>query len=532
MKAKGTPRVTGILLTAVVLMLCMAANVFAGAKSDSSSAAASGPVTIELWYGASVTEAGPPPADWKALQIIRDKLNINLVLQALPSNEGDQDVKINAAGASNSLPDLFQVRRPVWQNLYKAGLLGPVDDLYPLMPNRTKVQYDADSISNSTINGKSYGLGSPGTLIKNEGVLIRKDWLDKLNLKVPVTTDEYLAVMQAFTERDPDGNGRADTYGYGAFVELSATSEGLGARFDPLFGAFGVAGTWNMTKSDAGLNVRKAAYFDALSYVKQIIDAKVIDPNWSSYGKDDFRAAWKQGRFGIMREQNAAYAAESNYAPFDKNFPNGEWIVIDPPKGPSGKSAAGVYLQAYRIYAMSAKAAAAGKGPAIAKLLEWMSSDEGYFLLGYGERGVNYNLDANGVPTVAGLPDESKGYTKPDMQPLTQLRNMVFYNGEIELLSRYPTYKAPTSGKTMSALTVLFDMQKRPWTANIGGDTLPNPNADLKRFYEQGVVEFLTGRRTLTKDAWTAWVAEFDKNGGLDWEKAGIASAEANNYLK
>ncbi len=24
-------------------------------------------VTIDLWYGAAVTEAGPPPADWKVL---------------------------------------------------------------------------------------------------------------------------------------------------------------------------------------------------------------------------------------------------------------------------------------------------------------------------------------------------------------------------------------------------------------------------------------------------------------------------------
>ncbi|GHV36959.1 putative ABC transporter peptide-binding protein YtcQ [Spirochaetia bacterium] len=529
MKAKG------ILLTVVVLMLCMTVNVFAGGKSDSSGsapAAASGPVTIELWYGAAVTEAGPPPADWKALQIIKDKLNINLVLNALPSNDSDQDVKIQAAGASNTLPDLFMVRRQVWQNLYKAGLLAPVDDLYTQMPNRTKRLYDADSIAHTTINGKSYGFAQSGIIAKNEGVLIRKDWLDKLGLKVPVTTAEYLDVMKAFTFRDPDGNGRADTYGYGAFVELINYEEGLGRRFDPLFGAFGVAGTWNLTKAEAGLNVRKPAYYDALAYVKSLIDEKVIDPNWSSYGKDDFRAAWKQGRFGIMREQNAAFAAESNYAPFDKNFPNGEWLLIDPPKGPSGKQSVGVYINAYRIYAVSPKAIAAGKGPAIARLLEWMSSDEGYFLLGYGEKGVNYNLNADGVPVVTGLPDESKAYTKPEMQPLTQLRNLVYYNGEIELLSRYPTYKAPTSGKTMSALTVLFDMQKRPWTANVGGDALPNPNADLKRFYEQGVVEFLTGRRNLTKDAWTAWVADFDKQGGLDWEKTGVADAEANNYLK
>jgi len=512
--------------------LCLTVPAFAGGKGDSAKQDPNSPVTIELWYGAAATEAGAPPADWSALKIIREKLNIDLKLTALPSNESDQDVKINAAGAANSLPDIFMVRRPVWQNLAKMGLVAPVDALYKAMPVRTGFQYDKDSIAFTTIGKNSYGLASPGSIAKNEGLLIRKDWLDKLGLKVPATTDELMAVMKAFTTKDPDGNGVADTYGYGAFIEINNFEEGLGRRFDPIFGAFGVAGTWSMVKSDAGLNVRKSGYFDALSYVKAMMDAKVIDPNWMSYKKDDFRAAWKQGRFGIMREQNAAFAAESNYAPFDKNFPNGEWIVIDPPKGPKGKKSVGVYTQSYRIYAVSAAAAKAGKGPAIAKLLEWMSSDEGYYLLGWGEKYVNYVLDANGVPTVKGLADESKGFSKSEMVPLTQLRNMVFYNGQVELLARYPTYKTATSGKTMSALTVMRDMQTRAWTANIGSDTLPVPNADLKRFYEQGVLEFLTGKRELTKANWTAWVAEFDKMGGLDWDKAGVAAAIAANLLK
>jgi putative aldouronate transport system substrate-binding protein len=524
---KGKMKIVALFLTALILTL----PVFAGPQAQRSEGAA-GPVTIELWYGAAVTEAGPPPADWKVLQLIRDKLNINLVLSALPSNESDQDVKINAAAAANSLPDLFMVRRDPWLNITRVGVIAPVDDLYAQMPNRTRIQYDADSRGFTTINGRSYGLASPGAIAKNEGLLIRKDWLDKLGLSVPATTEELFNVMRAFTTQDPDGNGRADTYGYGAFIEINNFEEGLGRRFDPIFGAFGVAGTWNLTRVGAGLNVRKPAYFNALSFVKRMVDERVIDPNWTSYSKDDFRAAWKQGRFGVMREQNAAYAAESNYAPFDKNFPAGDWIVIDPPKGPSGQQSVGVYTQAYRIYAVSTKAVQAGKGPAIAKLLEWMSSDEGYYLLGWGERGVNYLVGSDGAPTVTGLSDESKGFTKPEMQPYTQLRNMVYYNSEVELLARYPTYKAPTSGKTMSALTTLFDMEKRAWTPNIGSDALPPPSADLKRFYEQGVVEFLTGQRTLNQANWNTWVAEFDRLGGADWEKAGIAAAEANGYIK
>ena len=515
--------------------LCLAALavlVILQAGCEKKDPGAQGLTTIELWYGAAVTEAGPPPSNWKALKIIRDELNINLILSALPSSETDQDVKINAAAAGNTLPDLFMVRRDPFLNVIRVGVIAPIDELYELMPNRTALQYDDDSRGFTTINGKSYGLASPGTIAKNEGMLIRKDWLDKLGLQVPLTLNEYIAVMKAFTEKDPDGNGRADTYGYGAFIEINNFEEGLGRRFDPFFGAFGVAGTWNLSKEDPGLNVRKPAYYSALSFIKRMVDEKIIDPNWTSYGKDDFRAAWKQGRFGIMREQNAAFAAENNYIPFDKNFPDGEWIVIDPPIGPIGHQSVGVYTQAYRIYAVSTKAMEAGKGPAIAKLLEWMSSDKGYFLLGWGEEGVNYVFDDDGVPTVKGIPDPAKGFTQPDMQPFTQLRNMVFYNSEIELLARYPTYTAPVSGKTMSALTVLRDMQRRPWTANIGGDALPAPNADLKRFYEQGVIEFLTGKRRLTRDNWDAWVEEFDRLGGKAWEEAGISAAEAAGYLR
>ncbi|PKL28196.1 MAG: ABC transporter substrate-binding protein [Spirochaetae bacterium HGW-Spirochaetae-2] len=520
----GTKR---MLLVAMMVGLLLCTPLMAQGQREAGGA---GPVDIELWYGAAITEAGPPPSDWVGFQIIRDKLGINLKLTALPSNEADQDVKISAAAAADNLPDIFMVRREVWLRLVKQGMLAPVDDLYAKMPVRTALQYDADSIGFTTFEGVSYGLASPGSIAKNEGVLIRKDWLDKLGLKVPVTLDDYMQVMKAFTFNDPDGNGKHDTYGFGAFIEINNFEEGLGRRMDPFFGAFGVAGTWNMTKADFGLNVRKGKYYDAMAFIKRMADDGVVDPNWLAYKKDDFRAAWKQGRFGIMREQNAAFAATSNYAPFDKNFPNGEWIVIDPPKGPEGKQSVGVYTSQYRVYAISDRVTAEKKD-AIARLLDWMSSKEGYYLLGWGVEGVNYTLD-DGIPVAAGVPDPEYAFTGPKGQPYTQLRNMVFYNGEVELTSRYPTYITATSGKEMSALRVLVDMQSRPWTAAIASDTLPPPSTDLKRFYEQGVTEFITGRRALNKANWDAWVAEFDKLGGKAWEEEARSVAVANGLLR
>jgi len=523
------------LKTLIVLLVLTAllVPVFAqgGTESTAKPVVSDQPVTINLWYGAAITEAGPPPDDWAGFKVIKDKLNIDLKLTALPSNESDQDVKVQAAGAANNLPDLFMVRRETMLRLIKQGLLAPVDDLYAKMPNRTAKHYDSASKNNTTINGHSYGFADPGSIAKNEGLLIRKDWLDKLGLKVPATLDELYNVMVAFTTQDPDGNGKNDTYGYGAFQEINTYEEWPGRRLEPIFGAFGVEGTWNMTTANAGLNVLKPEFYDAMVFLKKIQDAGVIDPNWLAYKKDDFRAAWKQGRFGIMREQNAAYAATANYAPFDKNFPTGEWIVIDPPKGASGKRSVGPYTANFRIYSISAKAAKEGKADKIAQLLEWMSSDEGYYLLGWGTEGVNYTKGADGIPVAANLPNPDLAFSAPGGQTVTQLRNMVFYNGDVELGSRYPTYKTATSGKTMSALIVMRDMQSRDWTTQIGADMLPVPNADLKRFYEQGLSEFITGKRTLTKENWNNWIEDFKKQGGQAWNDAGVAYAKENNLL-
>ena len=201
------------------------------------------------------------------------------------------------------VPDPFRAA-----SCFSAGVTGPA--------------CPSDSIAFSTIRGKSYGFAFPGSLQKNEGLVIRKDWLDKLGLSMPTTLDELYDVCYAFTFKDPDGNGKNDTYGYGAF---------------------GVAGTWNMTEKNFGLNAKKPEFFEALKFVNKMVENKVIDPDWPSLKKDDFRAAWKQGKFGVMREQMAALAAQANYAPFDKNFPNGEWAALPPPKGPKGLSATCIY---------------------------------------------------------------------------------------------------------------------------------------------------------------------------------------------
>ena len=516
-----------LLIAAMVLSF----PVFAGGSSEASVVNEDGTVDIDLWYGAAVTEAGPIPEDWVGYDIIRDELGINLHLTVLPSSDQDQNVKIQAAGAGNNLPDVFLVQRPVLINLVNQGLIAPLDeDFFAAMPTRTAKYHDADSINHATIDGTCWGMAVPAESVGIEFLCVRQDWLDNLGLEVPTTLDEFFDVMYAFTYDDPDGNGLDDTYGFGAFIESNATLKGYpGSRLWPIMGAFNVPGLWDFHRDNLGLSLLNPDFYNFMQFMKKCIDAGVIDPNWLSYKKDDFRAAWKQGRFGMMYEQWAALSAEANYAPFDANFPDGEWRVINPPEGPDGYAYTGALDKTYRIYAVSQRAAEAGKLPYIEKLFEWMGTDEAYYLLGYGVEGENYVLDENGQVSTEGLGDNA--FTGGQGQVMTQLRNMVFFNTPDETAVRFPDYVCANSGKTMSPVSYCIAASEVPWKMAVGSGIMPTPNSDVQRFMEQGLAEFFSGQRELTPENWQSFIDDFLKMGGEAWNQEGIEFAEANNLV-
>lgn len=494
------------------------------------------PVTdIELWAGGRVTEAGPPPEDWVAYQAMRENAKVNLKLVLLPSTQTDQDTKINAAAASNSLPDVFMVSRDVWYKLVQAGLVAKVDDLLPLMPVRTKGHY-SDEARNKlvTIDGAMYGLPDPGALPQTDSLVIRQDWLDKLGLQSPKTLDEVMAVLKAFTFDDPDGNGKADTYGFCAYIEGSGLANaGIGARFDWVYGAYGVAGVWNLSSADAvALNVRNASYMKATQFIRQMNEEKVVDPDWPTLKKDEFRARWKQGKCGMMHENFAALSNQSNYKDFDTNFPDGQWVAMDAPTGPDGKSSMGVVAKTARIYAVSQKAIDEGKGPAIARLLEWMALEEGYYLLGFGVKDVNYKLDANGFITTDGLADADK-WTSKEAQPLTQLANMVYIFTDVEMQARYVAYKT-ANGRDMDPKAYYAEFLKRPFTEATGQSVINPPSnaADFVRFYSENIVQFVLGQKPLDETTWAEFIAGLDSLGAKDLEAAAKQTLLQTGFVK
>ncbi len=493
------------------------------------------PATISLWAAGRVSEADDPPDDWVVYDILKEKLKITLDLVVMKGGNDDMNQKINTAAAANDLPDIFFVNRDAWYALVGQGLVAPVDDLLPLMPTRTESHYgDANRNRLVTIDGKMYGLPDPGQIPTTDGLVIRKDWLDKLGLAMPKTMDELIEVARKFTNDDPDGNGKNDTYGFGAYPEMAGVPEnGLGRRFDYMMGAYGVSGMWNVTQDAFGLNVFKPEFLDALKVVRQINVEGLITPDWPTLKKDDFRAKWKQGQWGIMRENFAALSTKANYKDFDANNPTGEWVVLAPPTGPAGLSSEGLSNQSARIYAVSQKAIDEGKGEAIARFLDWTAGDEGYYLLGFGVKGENYNLDANGYITLEGI-DPAKAWTSKEMQPFTQLGNFVYIFTDVELKARYPEFQTG-DGRTIKPLDFLAGFTAQAWTECTASGIINPPEnwGDVQTRYNEGIQAFvLDVDNEITQEAWDAFLADLKGMGTDGWVADAKDILTGAGYLK
>lgn len=108
------------------------------------------------------------------------------------------------------------------------------------------------------------------------GTVYRGDWLEKLGLAVPTTTDEYAEVVRAFTKGDPDGDGADNTYGRLLYHTI---------RFDDdLFHSHGAAvghhmnGFWRDRGGEVQLDWVQPQMKEALAWMAGLWAEGVFDP--------------------------------------------------------------------------------------------------------------------------------------------------------------------------------------------------------------------------------------------------------------
>lgn len=151
--------------------------------------------------------------------LAQEKLGIKMETMLLGGDSSNYDTKLRLAlTGAEELPDVFPVYgTQMIADMIESGRVRAIDeDIEKYMPERLKEIYDKfpQTFFPVTKDGKTYGLACSPSLTEGQVMIIRQDWLDNLGLQAPADMDEFEAVIKAFTEEDPDGNGKKDTYGF------------------------------------------------------------------------------------------------------------------------------------------------------------------------------------------------------------------------------------------------------------------------------------------------------------------------------
>lgn len=218
-----------------------------------------------------------PKDDGPVVTEIEKKTNTNIHLEWVP-NASYTD-KFNITLASGKLPHIIyvgDVKNPSFVNAAKSGAFWEVGKYLKEFP--TLSQANPVIMNNSSIDGKNYGIYRGRALGRN-GIFYRKDWLEAVGLQQPKTIDDFYNVLKAFKEKDPDKNGKADTYG---MVLVKWTGQ-WASGFDTIKLWFGAPNKWGVVDGKLVPEHQTAEYLEALKFMKKLYDEKLINQDFAVF---------------------------------------------------------------------------------------------------------------------------------------------------------------------------------------------------------------------------------------------------------
>jgi putative aldouronate transport system substrate-binding protein len=236
----------------------------------------------------------------------RYKRDLNIVIDNMWVVDGTQaTTKMNAAIASGDYPDIFSVSLEDYQNYAANGVIADLTNIYDkYLSDHAKETIALDggyAEGVIRLNGKMYGIPQLNNPYDGINVLfIREDWLKKLNLPVPTTVDEFTRVAEAFTNGDPDGNGRKDTYALA--LTGSAINTWWGA-VDPLFmmfGAYPLNGLIEDGRGSLKWGGDTPAMKEALTLLNDFYRKGYIAQDFGTHDNSQAMAAVTSGRAGMF----------------------------------------------------------------------------------------------------------------------------------------------------------------------------------------------------------------------------------------
>ncbi|MDF2065467.1 extracellular solute-binding protein [Bacillus sp. Cr_A10] len=304
--------------------------------------------------------------------------------------------KRNLMLASGDYPELFFASAFSKTDLVKYGQQGvflPINDyIDEYAPNFKKILEEYPSVKQGVTmaDGNIYGFPTfydpKFESLRANTPWIRKDWLDKLGLEEPETTDELYEVLKAFKEQDPNGNGQADELGWGSGYGISE------------FIAY-LRGTYGLNKQGSmnlNLDFKEGTeefrfipttdeYKELLTFLNKLYTEGLINQDVFTTEPHVFAAEASKGNFGMLSEVDPAELYKLD-----------GYIGVPVLEGPTGERAYNTVSNGLGNLGMFVLTDKAKNPEAMVRWMDYFYGEEGSKMFFMGFEGVTYEEDDAG----------------------------------------------------------------------------------------------------------------------------------------
>jgi putative aldouronate transport system substrate-binding protein len=399
-----------VLLSAVVILLLMAgcaAPAAAPAGQDSAApvegAEAAGVDKVVIW---SPGDNGPVQ-DWNTDPILAEvEKATNTDIEMVKIGWDVYEDQINAAIASGELPDIIGAvdhnNRTLLSQFIRDGVIAPIEgDVAAAAPNIVAEYEQNPSLAEIKVDGKiyfqpiSWGVGNE----PNMGLIhVRKDLLDKYGMEPPDTFDDYFQYLQACKDDGSTG-------------VIFAANEGVGPAINAFAGAYGLPMRGWVKQADGsfGFYAVQPQMKDALLLFRKMVSDDLVDPaSWESNG-DQARSQYITGKACSYIFNGGGHVGRIQNDLTLSNPEFKEWLLpaLDAGAGSRGYTTEPMFWGVSMIGNME------GNNPvAAARVLNYLTSPEGYELTAAGVKGIDFQGEGDGIEllparTERGFPTEA-----------------------------------------------------------------------------------------------------------------------------
>lgn len=470
--------------------------------------------------------------DWETNALtkeLEEKAGVELEFEIFPAADAASKVAARVA-SQTALPDIMSLANTDLESHISSGTFLPVTEYYN-NPNMAyyfnqRVANDAEKKEFLLRNAKSpdgeiYGVFRYTPEIGNEypnRMWINKTWLDKLNLPIPTTTEEYYNTLKAFVENDPNGNGKKDEIG------LIGSTDGWAQQpQDTLMNAFLYIDPNHdyLVPENGKLSVayNKPEYKKGLEYLNRLVSDGLLSPLSFTQDRSQLTAIAENPEVQLIGSLTAGslsfFTANSERK---KDF-----VALPPLTGPDGACFA-----TYRptLPGTPTYITKWCKNPEVAfRLLDYMYEEKMSMWQRFGVPEVDWSSDVEGLK---GVYEDSLGVKCgfKQVNNIMEVNNSLYPNvfpAYREMLSPLSiqgiaTPDNPYDYTIMTASAVPFHLDKQPeeiveritYTTDEYQQISDLLNS-INTYRKESVARFIVGDKPLSE--WDSYVAELESIG-------------------